>query len=816
MKKISNFESIRKSDHFELKASNVLVINKISSMEKFLIAFLLFVLLFKIGVSQSNAGKPIVIRANYFDISPPLRDIIQDPNIKVDMTWEEGIVKNILYPKELFPNPKDTMATDPNSIQNRFGLLIADTTQQNFEGVAGDGLTCPPDTDGDVGPNHYFSVVNKRYAIYNKTGDLLLGPFPNTQVFTGLPNNSNGGDAIVLFDEQANRWLFSQLSLPNAPYGPFYENVAISQTADPTGSWYRYQFEFSELPDYPKLSVWPDGYYMTTNRFSQGTYTIAGTGAIAMDRVKMLAGDPSATMIYFTLPASNQAWAVLPSDCDGAFPPAGTPCYFAYSKPSYITVFEFHADWNTPSNSSYTEVITLPVATFSGDLYAIPQKGTTAKIGSIAGILMFRLQFRKFSDHLSMVASGTVNVNGVAGVRWYELRKTGSNPWVIYQQSTYSPDNKHRWMGSIAMDSSGNIALGYSISSSTMYPSIRYCGRLNSDPLNTMTIAENSIIEGGGSQTNTWSGNPGRWGDYSCMNVDPSIPTTFWYTQEYYETTSEANWKTRIGSFTFNNIFASYATACPTIICSGDSTQLTSFAYGGSGTYTYSWSSIPIGFGSNLQKPKTSVAEPTKYIVAVSDGTQTHHDTTEVSHVTLQPSCFAGNDVFISAPVPSFIDLHGTADNYRAFGWVSNGDGHFSNSQLLNTTYFFGPADTLYGNTIDLKLIALPISPCHDNVASTMQVFFFGVGIKESGIDHLEIYPNPADDILNISFRINEMQSVKVKLISLEGVTIYSESVVKFDGNFTKQIDLAFLSKGIYMLQISTDHGTTISKVVVQ
>jgi hypothetical protein len=188
---------------------------------------------------------------------------------------------------------------------------------------------------------------------------------------------------------------------------------------------------------------------------------------------------------------------------------------------------------------------------------------------------MYRLQFRKFNDHWSMLCNHSVNTSSnVAGVRWYELRKT-TGAWTVYQQSTYAPsDNNCRWMGSIAMDTAGNIALGYSVSSSNMYPSIRYTGRLKADPLNQMTINEQTIMDGGGCQTSTSH----RWGDYSSMTVDPASPTTFWFTSEYYSTTSSSNWQTRVASFTFENIFSSFATSNPESLCAGDSSQLNAVA----------------------------------------------------------------------------------------------------------------------------------------------------------------------------------------------------------------------------------------------
>lgn len=786
-------------------------------MRKIFTLLVSFVLLTFVGTAQKSmeVSKPIVIKANYFDVSPPLREMAkQQQHVKYDNSWKDGVVKNILYPTSIFPDPTDVQQTDPTSTQTWFGTLATDTLLQSFDGLSSTGAV-PPDTDGDVGPNHYFQVVNTSYAIYNKSGNKILGPLANSSIFQGLPNNSNDGDAVVLYDEAANRWLFSQFSLPNYPNGPFYENVAISQTGDPTGAWYRYQFAFNDMPDYPKLSVWVDGYYMTTNRFSSGSVTYAGTGAVAMDRAKMLVGDPTASMITFNLSAGNAAYAVLPADCDGTMPPMGTPCYFAYTKSSYINIYEFHADWANPGNSTYSSVVNLPVNTFNGTLSGIPQPGTSTKLDAIGGRLMFRLPFRTFSDHWSMAACGTVNINGIASKRWYELRKVGSGQWSIYQQATFNPDNNYRWMGSIAMDSSGNIALGYSVSSSSLFPSIRYCGRMANDPLNTLTITEGTIVDGGGSQTGSWSGRS-RWGDYSSLNADPAAPNTFWYTQEYYQTTSEGSWKTRIGCFSFGNVFASYATAYPASVCAGDSSQLKSVAYGGSGNYTFSWSSIPAGFSSNLQNPKAAPSENTKFICQVSDGTSTRFDTTFVK-VSQPPTCFAGDDIFITTPIPTSIDLQGTATNYRLVGWDSNGDGHFSGGGLsLNTTYTFGATDTIFGNTIELKLVALPNAPCSGNVSSTMNVFFFGVGIKEAGIDHLKVFPNPAHELLHVNFSLLEMQKVQLELITLKGTKVWSNNYAPLKGTFEKQINVASLEKGTYLLKITTDKGTTSSKVVIE
>ncbi|MCK9421398.1 MAG: T9SS type A sorting domain-containing protein [Bacteroidales bacterium] len=526
-------------------------------MKKRIIFFAAFILLASISYSQQEASKPIVIKASYFDISPPLREMIKNIPPKADMTWKDGVVKNFFDVKRFHPaDTDDPLATDPN-VQSWLGPRAPDSVAQSFDGVTNLAGVVPPDTDGDVGPNHYFQEVNMSYAIYSKTGSLLFGPHANSSIFSGLPNNSNDGDGIVIYDEAADRWLFSQFSLPNYPNGPFFEMVAISQTSDPTGSWYRYQFQFADLPDYPKLGVWPDGYYLSFNRFSAGSGNYVGTGAAALNRTKMLAGDPTANIVYFTLSGSSEAYSMLPSDCDGTFPPVGTPNYFTYINdgPDRLGMYAFHVDWNNTASSTYTQHALLNVNAFNSNLPSgIPQKNTSIKLATLSDRLMFRLQFRTFADHWSMVTCHTINVGAnVASMRWYELRKEGTNPWAIYQQGTYSPDNNCRWMGSIAMDSSGNMALGYSVSGTTKFPSIYYTGRLANDPLGEMTIQEGIIKEGGGSQTNTWT-TPGRWGDYSSMSVDPSEPSKFWYTQEYFQNTSSVAWKTRIGSFTLNAV----------------------------------------------------------------------------------------------------------------------------------------------------------------------------------------------------------------------------------------------------------------------
>jgi hypothetical protein len=643
--------------------------------------------------NATNGLKPIVCKPIYFDITPPMRDMMSLPPSPGDHSWKDGVVKNFFNIKKNTTSPVHNVP-DPG-VQYLPGQVLVDTTIQNFQGITNPNGYYPPDTHGDVSANYYFQVVNASYKIFNKTGTGLYGPVNNSTMWTGFANNSNDGDAIVLYDEQADRWLFSQFSLPNYPNGgPFYQMIAVSATNDPTGSWYRWQYQFTDMPDYPKFGVWTDGYYMSMNRFAIPSGNYLGTGAVAYDRAAMIAGNSTATMVLFTLPSSNEAFGLLPADCDGTFPTSGTPEYFVYinDNPDRLGILEFHVNWTTPSSSTFGNLSTLTVNSFTTTgLNGVPQQGTTRKLDDLSDRLMYRLQFRYFSDHWSMVTNHTVNANvsgaNNAGIRWYELRKT-TGAWSIYQQSTYAPDNKFRWMASAAMDTSGNIALGYSISSSTMYPSIRYCGRLKNDALNTMSIAERGIINGTGSQTGTAL----RWGDYSALSVDPSAPATFWYTTEYYITTSQTNWTTRIASFSFSTSMYVTATAVPSIINIGQQTQLDVSVVNGTPPYTYSWTSIPAGFTSNIKNPVASPVINTKYVVQVTSGAQTKTDTADVTvnlnvvATATPPNINAGQSSQLNAVAT------GATGSYT-YSWTSIPAGFTSNIQnpvvspVINTKY---------------------------------------------------------------------------------------------------------------------------------
>src|SRR5262249_49894255 len=314
------------------------------------------------------------------------------------------------------------------------------------------------------------------------------------------------------------RWVMTQFAVSGP--GGFFQCVAISQTDDATGAWYRYSFPYlSQFNDYPKLGVWPDAYYITFNMFILPS-TFLGPRACAYDRSRMLAG-LSATQQCFQL--SSTIGTLLPADLDGATPPAaGSPNYLVTeAPPATLALYKFHVDFVTPENSTFTGPFNMSVAAFSEpcgftDCDGIPQLGTSQLLDSLGDRLMYRLAYRNFGDHESLVVNHSITAGSAVGVRWYELRGPSGTPFV-YQQGTWAPDSEYRWMGSIAMDRFGNIALGYSISSSTRNPSIRYAVRASGDPLGQFGT-ETQIIAGTGSQLPVFCGGGvpcgDRWGDY--------------------------------------------------------------------------------------------------------------------------------------------------------------------------------------------------------------------------------------------------------------------------------------------------------------
>ena len=521
------------------------------------------------GSPDSPPGRPSIILPVKHDVTRPLREL---PELPPDFGRDETPHPPLPVRGGPAAGPREQ---DPR-LQTSAPTVNAITPLASFDGIGNISGVLPPDTNGDVGPSHYVQWVNLAFAIWDKSGNKLYGPASGQtlwQGFGGPCETENDGDPIVLYDEVADRWLMSQFALPNYPQGPFYQCIAVSTSGNPLGSWSRYSYSFSKLNDYPKFGVWSDGYYMTMNQFSCNFITCswAGQGVVAFDRNKMLSGQ-TAQAVYFDLASNTSLGGMLPADIDGAtLPPAGSPEYFVQfdDQPDQLQLWEFTVDWAATANSTFTRRALLATSPFDsnmcgGSRNCIAQAGTSAKVDAIADRLMYRLQYRNFGTHESLVTNHTVDVSGAdrGGVRWYEIRSPHASP-VIYQQGTYAPDSDtlSRWMGSAATDKSGNLAIGYSVSNSQVFPAIRFTGRLAGDPLNTLTVSESDLRQGTGSQTHT----SGRWGDYSMLSVDPTDGCTFWYTSEYYQAgATSAGWSTNIGSFQIAGCGSTPAPAAPT------------------------------------------------------------------------------------------------------------------------------------------------------------------------------------------------------------------------------------------------------------
>src|SRR5437763_3217409 len=362
--------------------------------------------------------------------------------------------------KRIPRNFNTAKAPDP-ALQSAAPALLVPTTSTNFDGV-GQGFSgpagtftvnsAPPDTNGDVGPNHYVQIVNESFAIFNKSGTAIYGPVPTNTLwssFGGGCQTNDDGDATVVYDRAADRWIFQQFSVSSTP---FLDCVAVSTSGDPTGSYARYAFSYSNFPDYPKLGVWPDGYYVTFNMFTSSGTSVHGPEICALDRTSMLAGQP-ATQQCKTLGTSDGG--MLPSDNDGTIsPPAGAPNDILEFGTNSLKLYRFHLDWANTSNTTLTGPTTIPVAAFTpacnGGGTCIPQSGTSQQLDSLADRLMYRLEYRNFGDHDALVVNHSIVAGSSVGVRWYELRNVTAGTPTVYHEGTYAPESSYRSVGSDA------------------------------------------------------------------------------------------------------------------------------------------------------------------------------------------------------------------------------------------------------------------------------------------------------------------------------------------------------------------------------
>ncbi len=511
------------------------------------------------------------------------------PYVASEMLQKHGPVVNDVESGPATITALPSFAQQQNSATRPFGAVANNTFEGPGIGLTGFNLTgAPPDTTMAVGPNHIVAWVNSQYAIFAKNGAVLLGPVNGNTLFAGLGNNcatTNRGDPILQYDKLADRWILSQFAFSTDgmgnPTAPYLQCVAVSTTNNPTGTYFLYTIAFSSTApsgfnDYGKLGIWPDGYYTTYNMF--GGTPAGGNSGVALcasDRIKMLAGDNTATTLCAPIGFYGGGASFLPGDLDGTTLPTTTAqgnVMMRYSfggvslrilklKPDFVAGTVTLTDGLGGAAGTFVNLPTpgTVVACNGASGACIAQPGTTTKLDTLADRLMYRLAYRNRGGVDSLVVTQSVDPDGAgarsSAVRWYEVRSPFSATPNLFQNATYNPGaTADRWMGSIAMDKMGNMLMGYSVADATagLKPSLRVAGRYRTDLRNQMQ-AESTIITGTGSQTIRSNGNAlTRWGDYTTMQVDPVDDCTFWYIGQYLVADGVFNWQTRIASYKFN------------------------------------------------------------------------------------------------------------------------------------------------------------------------------------------------------------------------------------------------------------------------
>src|SRR2546421_2090138 len=641
--------------------------------------------------AQSSQSNPTITYPAGFAVSTPLSQISQ-PALPTVQT----IIP--LRPRPLAGGGALAPSLADQALQTAVGGLLEledEGGNPRFPGVSANG-SAPPDPTLAVGPNHVVQMVNTEVAVYSKSGTIFAG-YPKTigSLFSALGGSCTGqwGDPIVQYDKAADRWLISQLGSFSAP---FAECFAVSRTNDPTGPYNLYAYSFgTNLNDYPKIGVWPtstnSAYTATYNLFLLGG-PFVGAALCAYDRAAMLGGAASPASICYTI--SNDA-GYLPSDLDGStLPPSGSSGVFlTFETLSSLRYYRLSPNFANPGSSTLSAPTDIAVASFSeacGGGTCIPQAGTSQLLDSLGDRPMYRLAYRNFGDHEALVFNHSVAAGSSVGLRWYELRSPLGGAFTLHQQGTFAPDSTYRWMGSAAMDQAGDIAVGYSASSRSLFPAIRYTGRTPSDALGTMRT-ETSLLGGAASQT----GGLSRWGDYTALRVDPSDDCTFWYTNEYQPSNGSFNWATFIGSFKFSNCGAaapdfsvSASPASQTVVQGnpGSYTVTVTPSGGFNSTVSLSVSVLPAGAGATFNPNSinngsgnstlsitTSTSTPTGSYTLTITGTSTSPSLTHSTTVTLVVNSASSGNFSLSASPTSRTVTAGNSTSYTATVTPSGG-----------------------------------------------------------------------------------------------------------------------------------------------
>ena len=629
-------------------------------------------------ISQENrAATPTltVLPVVFHGETEVLRDYVADPNAPNPITKTKKVG---YHPKAGWPvNEYDytdalPLGMDPVHQKDYAPLVSNKSLGVNLDGMP--GVTSPADPSLDVGPNHVVQMINgsggSTFKVWDKSGNVIQNSttfdnFMNSASLNGNPGWSGAGDPIVIYDQRADRWMLTEFcSGCNDLF------IAISTTADPTGSYYTYSVTQPSFPDYPKYSVWENEYVVTAN--------LGSSDIIALPRADMLAGTSSSAQKFTQSNFGTIGFqASTPVNLDGtAVPPAGTPSMVMRmtddawngANADALEIWELDIDWTNPGNSSFTLTSTLGVSSFDTGLCGytsfscIPQPGTNTILDPLRELLMNRIHYRNFGTHESIVCCHSIDLDGNdwAGVRWYELRRTGgtSGTWSVYQEGTYSPDSDHRWMPTIGLSATGNIGLAYNVSSSTTFPSLRYTGRKECDPLGSMTESETVIVAG------TQSNGSNRWGDYNALGLDPADGETFWMTGMY------GNSKTRVAAFDIGS--------CSPNVQFGNSTYDVSEADANTanGCLDYYTLNIPISIG-------VDPSQASDVIVSVTGGTATQALDYDIFNTSFT---FSGSTLSGSVEIRVYNDNYIEGDETITLDYILNPNGGNAGNGVINQT----------------------------------------------------------------------------------------------------------------------------------
>lgn len=634
-----------------------------------------------------------------------------------------------------------------------------------------------PDPTVAVGPNHILQMCNgtggSHLKIWNKSGTVLLAE-KNYDVITG-----RGGycDPIALYDHLADRYFMSEMTASEENGGNDGLVISISKTADPTGGWYSYYFSFgTEQVDYPKYSVWNDAYYGAVNH--QGTDGNWNVSALyAFNRTQMLAGAASPNMQRVFLPQSLKAYSAAPVLWQGnTQPPAGTGGLFAVmqddawtastSDKDSIGIYEFDVNFSNATLSKLTQVSSLAVATFKANIcdtefgYCIDQvNGEYPYLQATQNRVMNQPIYRNFGTHQGIVMTHVVDKGStISGVRWYELRKTTGN-WSVYQQSTYGPDSRHRFLPTMAYDATGNIALGYNTSSATEFTSLRYTGRKSCDPLNTMTYAETIVV----ASTKVHSAdNAKRYGDYNHMIADP-LGASFWFTGEYDDVASPSNnWSTKIVNFTLDN--------CTTGTCTNN-------------------------YESNDTRA-TATVFPVNTTINSMIQTSTDND-----YFKFNNTSSASNIRVTLSNLPADYDLELYRNGSTSVQKSSKHSGLGNEVFYLNTSTI-----AQFEVRVFPRSGGFSASSCYSLKVELSNTSFSSAKVDETYVlgesAGISAYPVPADDKLNVDYYVTMSGPVNISLLTISGVLVVNKQVNAQEGSNQEVLDVKAVPNGVYLLKV--------------